>query len=610
MTAFCNTVSVRGRGWETRSAGGGGAPPARTARGEAIPAELARVLVSRGVGDLASYFDPTLRASMPDPSGLAGMDEAAGRFCAAVEGREKIALFGDYDVDGATSTALVSRYLRLVGVPDSVFYIPDRMKEGYGVNADAVRALRARGASLLVLLDNGTTAFKPIECAVECGMDVLVLDHHEPAEDGALPRAVVVNPKRLDGDGGLSYLCTAGLAMMFLVAVNRRLRQRGFFARAGVAEPDLAALMGIVALGTVADVVPLVGLNRAFVKLGLRAMDRIEGIRALMERARRGQKGGERPLEYTARTCGFALGPCINAGGRISDTMQGARLLCTDDPEEAREIADRLFELNQERRKIQDSIMAGCKAALESCLARARAAGHADDPVIVVHDESWHPGVVGIVAARIRDEFDKTAVVIGQQGKGSGRAVPGFNIGRAFIKAAEEGLILKGGGHAVAGGLTVDAGQVDALRAFLNECARGAPRPPTPVDLVLPVGALRPEVVESFALMEPVGKDNEPPLVAFTGGILDEVRVLPNKAGGAEHLKCTLRGPLGKLDLMLFGAAGTHLGEALRAAEGRFVDVLGRPEVNSYRGASSIQVKGRNLEDVMVGAQATAEAMA
>ena len=417
---------------------------------------------------------------------------------------------------------------------------------------------------------------------------MIVLDHHEPKETGELPPAIVVNPKRVEEDGSLAYLCTAGLAMLFLVGVNRRLRVTGFLGRGGVAEPDLPGLLGIVALGTVADVVPLKGLNRAYVALGLRAMGRIPGIRALVEAT------GED--EFSARSCGFVYGPCINAGGRISDTMQGARLLTTDDPDEAREIATRLAELNRERQRMQKEMVADCIRRVEQA--------NTDDAVIVTFDGDWHPGVVGLGASKVKDHFDRPAVVIGRDGKVSGRAVEGFNIGRAFIKAQEAGLLLKGGGHAAAGGLTIDPALLPEFREFMNEQARGIERPPTMIDLAVPVGGLPQDVVAAFELMAPFGMGNPKPRVAFTGGVLEGVRVLKGS-----HVKGRVVSADGRseVDLILFGGVGSILGEALRAAEGHRVDVMGSVEINAYGGVTKIQVRP---EDAMIGPAVSALARA
>ena len=366
---------------------------------------------------LESFFKPLLRNNMPDPSSLTDMDAATARIAAAVRNGETIGLLGDYDVDGATSTAIMLRWLRAAGHREALYYIPDRIREGYGPNPGAVDAIAEAGATLLLVLDSGTLAHGPIAHARARGMDVVVVDHHEPSRTLPLPDAVVVNPKRPDDASGLRDLCTAGLAFMLAVSLNRLLRETGYFGEIGVPMPDPMDLIGLAALGTVADVVSLTGLNRAIVVRGLPKLDRNPGIRALVEET------GE--TEFTPKTAGFVFGPCINAAGRIDDTRLGTLLLASDDAEETRDLARRLREINAQRQAMQ-------KAMVETAVARAVSAEFAGDPVIVIEDPEWHPGIVGLVAARVREATDKPAVVVGEFGKGSCRSVDGFDVGRQF----------------------------------------------------------------------------------------------------------------------------------------------------------------------------------
>ena len=415
-------------------------------------------------------------------------------------------------------------------------------------------------------------------------MDVLVLDHHEPNEDGSLPDAIVVNPKLPSNDGSLSYLCTAGLAFLFLVAVNREMRRSGAFARMGVEEPKLQGLLGLVALGTVADVVPLKGLNRAYVALGLSEMDKIPGLVALRAAINEGREESK-AVGWNVNACGFSFGPCINAGGRISDTRQGTCLLVTDDGAEAAGIAAALVELNRERQEMQRRMVDHCIGGISQ--------PERDDAVIVVHDQEWHPGVVGLGASKVKDHFDRSAVVIGRDGKGSGRSVEGFSIGKAFLKAYEKGIILKGGGHAAAGGLTVDPDRIDELREFLNSASAGLVRPPTQIDLDVPVGGIPADAVRDLELLAPFGMGNPRPRVAVTGGVLDGTWVLKEK-----HVKARLVDGRSQVDLILFNGVGTKLGEALLLAEGHRVDVMGELSLNEYAGRVRVQVKPA---DIMVG---------
>lgn len=594
---FCNTVSVLNRSWVLRPD-----PisqddhPAVIGDGVTLAAETALIAKRRGAVDLQAFLLPSLKEAMPDPSSLVNMDQAVDRFARAVRKRERIAVLGDYDVDGATSTSLLLLYQRFLRLDEGIFHIPHRLKEGYGPSVPAIENLFAQGATLLVIADSGTSAFIPIDRARELGMDVIVLDHHEPNENGDIPNAIVVNPKLPPNDGSLSYLCTAGLAFLFLVAVNRRLRLDGYFQCNDLPEPPLKVLLGLVALGTVADVVPLVGLNRAYVSAGLGQMALIPGIEALKKvvTAHRRQQAMElgKPFEdidYTTYACGFVFGPCINAAGRISDTRMGTELLTCHDPVAAEALAQDLFEINKERQAIQEVMVSQCIASVED-------AGP-EDGVLVLYDPDWHPGVIGLGASKVKDRFDRNAVVIGAGGKGSGRSVEGFNIGVAFLRAVAAGLLVKGGGHGAAGGLTIDPARLDDFRIFMNEQARGFQRPSTKVDLVVPVGGLSVEAVWNFDLLEPFGRGNAKPKVVFTGGILSDIRILKDK-----HIKARLVADRNRVDIILFNGVNTPLGDALIRDEGRYVDVVGEASVNLYNGRSSIQVKP---SDVMVGAAAT-----
>ena len=594
---FDETASVLDRKWEMRGGLTGAVAPLWLADGTFVPSEVVMVALGRGATDVAAFLHPTLRSFMPDPSCLDGMDTAAARFCDAIQASEKIAVLGDYDVDGATSTALLLRYQRLVGLEGGIFHIPQRLTEGYGPNIPAIQKLRDEGgASLLVIADSGTGAFSQISHAREIGMDVIVIDHHEANADGRVPDAAVVNPKLLVNDGSLSHLCTAGLAFLFLVAANRELRRRGFFSPVRP-EPDLRDLLGLVALGTVADVVPLRTLNRAYVAQGLAHMHKIPGLLALHRVINEGQREAAvetgkqvREVGYTSYACGFNFGPCINAAGRISDTRLGTLLLSTDDHAEASALAEKLFALNRERQTMQKKIV-------DSCIEKVEDRGP-DDAVLVVYDEAWHPGVVGLGASKVKDRFDRSAVVIGEGGKGSGRGVDGFNIGQAFLKAAAEGLLVKGGGHSAAAGLTILPSKVDEFRAFMQEQSKGITRPRSQVDLCVAVGGLSIDSVRSFEMLAPFGMGNSHARVAFTGGVLDKVQVFKGTT-----LRAYLFGFKSKVKIIMFNAPGTPLGDALIAAEGHYVDILGDVEINTYEGRSEIQVKPT---DAMIGQPATA----
>ena len=424
-----------------------------------LPEIVARVAAGRGATAEAidAYLNPRMRDLMPDPLRMTACDVAVERLVRAVERRERVAVFGDYDVDGAASSALVATVLRELGCATEI-YIPDRQTEGYGPNPNAVRALRERGAELLVTVDCGTMSFEAIEVANRVGLDVVVIDHHQQGE--TLPDALaVVNPNREDDLSGLGHLCATGVAFMVLVALRRRLGRAEF--------PDLKASLDLVALATVCDMVPLRTLNRAFVVQGLQVMNggRNVGIRALAQSAR--VSGIVRPGDL-----GFLLGPRINAGGRVGDASLGAKLLCERDPDRAAEIAARLEGYNRERQAIEASVLAD---AIDEAEREMRGE---PPPVIVTASDGWHPGVVGLVASRLKDRFDRPAFAIGfdasGRGSGSGRSVPSLDIGRLVRTAAKEGLLLKGGGHAMAAGLTIERERLGAFRAFAERAGSNA----------------------------------------------------------------------------------------------------------------------------------------
>jgi len=570
---FCAGASLRGRTWTLRR-------PVPHVVPDGVPAAAAALAAARGFDDLESFFSPTLKACMPDPSTLKGMDDAVRVFCDAVQAGRRMALYGDYDVDGATSTALVLRWLHAMGA-DPVFYIPDRLKEGYGPNADAIRRLReAEGVEFLLVLDSGTTAHGPLGVAAELGMEIVILDHHEP--DDRMPPGTLVNPKRRDEDRSLAYLCTAGIAFLFLVAVQREMRRRGFFGP-GRPEVDLRRWLGIVALGTIADVVPLVGLNRAYVSAGLPRMGDVLGIRALSEAT------GEKT--FTTGTCGFKFGPCINASGRIGDTRLGTMLLATEDLRLAETIARELVETNRERQDLERSIV-------DSAVEMAR---EMDDPVIVLANENWHPGVVGLVASRVKDAMNRPAVIIGAGGTASCRSVEGFDIGQAVIAAREAGILIKGGGHAAAAGLTVAADRIDDLRAFLSERASGFVAPPVVIDVAVPCGSLDLELNASLARLQPFGAGNSAPKIAVVGGRVKRSMIMAGK-----HLRLILSGPEGETEAKLWRAVDTPLGDALIGTDGLRVDVLGEAVYDEYGGRPHVYLR---IEDAMVE-QVAAEELA
>lgn len=565
--------SISGKTWHVPT--GRSAPPKVVlSDGTHVPPEVVFITLGRGIADVAGWLEPSVRSSMPDPHVLPRVREAAVRISDAVLADEKVALYGDYDVDGATSVAQMARWIGALTGKLPRIYIPDRIIEGYGPNAKSMDTLAAEGVRLLIIQDSGTTAFEPIARARELGMDVIVLDHHEPIADGSLPDALVVNPKLADSlELGLDYLCTAGLTMFVLVACNREMRERKGFDLKGVPEPDLRQLWGLTALGTVADMVPLVKLNRAYVRTGLHYSDTNPGLHALMRATDN--------FEPSPYSCGFIWGPCINAGGRLGDTSRGAILLSSDDDRLCDTLAGDLRDVNEERKKVQAEMMDSAYEAIE-----AAGGTGSPDAVMVLANESWHPGVIGVAAGKIKERIDRSVVLIGSGGKGSARSVGNFNMGQAFHGAVKAGIISKGGGHAAAAGLTVDLARVDDLRAYLNEMSTGVVRMPLRADLVIDVDVLTVALVRAFSLMEPFGMGNPGPRILLKGGTVGKPQVMK-----ARHLKFPLGNSRGRVQLMMWHGVDTDLGRTLTAAVGRPAEALGRLKINTYGGKENLQME-------------------
>ncbi len=544
---------------------------------------LARIVASRGVDvdGAEAFLQPTVRALMPDPSTLADMDALAERLAKAIVDREPIALFGDYDVDGACSCALMARYLRHFGLAPQV-HIPDRIFEGYGPNTNAIDRLADAGASLLITLDCGTTSDGPILHARERGLDVLVIDHH--LSDHELPQAsALVNPNRPDDISGLGYLCAAGVTFMVLVAVNRALRNRG---EAGL--PDLMKLIDLVALATVCDVVPLKGLNRAFVARGLEVArsGANRGIAALAMAAR--LNGPLNPYHF-----GYIIGPRINAGGRIGDAALGTRLLSLEDEGEAMAIAAQLNELNAERQRIE------IEAVEEATRAAEAEIGSGEGPaVLVLASADWHPGVAGLIAARLRERFERPvfAIALGPDGggTGSGRSMPGVDLGGAVIEAVEQGLVARGGGHAMAAGVTLKPGQLGPFRAHVNEALSrsvGTARAATAleIDAALTARGATTDFVHQIERAGPYGSGNPQPVFAFPAHRAKFAEVV----GGAGHVRFTLASDDGaRLKAIAFRAATTALGDALLSAGSDTpLHIAGTLSLDHYQGREEVQVR-------------------
>jgi single-stranded-DNA-specific exonuclease len=577
--------SATGRAWRDRLDARGAARALAIAQRHDVPELLARILAGRNieVDAVEAFLDPTIKRSMPDPHVLAGMQEAAGRIADAIVRGETVAIFGDYDVDGATSAALLARFLRHAGI-EPLIHIPDRLFEGYGPNVEAVRALAARGATLLVTVDCGTTSIEPLAEARALNVDVVVVDHHQ-ADEALPPALAIVNPNRRDDLSGLGHLAAVGLTFMTVVAVNRELRTRGFW-NAGRPEPDLLALLDDVALGTVADVVPLIGLNRAFVAKGLIALRRRErmGHRSLMDVARLSG-----PPE--AWHLGFLLGPRINAGGRIGRADLGVKLLLEEDPDKAAQIAAELDRLNRERQMIEMDTLAAAEAEAMAALGMEEKGA-----VVVTAAEGWHPGVVGIVAARLKEKFGRPAFAIalepGGIGTGSGRSIAGVDIGRAVRRAVAEGLLVKGGGHAMAAGVTLRRDALAAFRAFVESTLAADVETARRANGLLIDGALSAAGadLELVALLEragPFGSGNPEPMIALpahTIGYAEEV--------GQAHVRVRLKSADGAgVNAIAFRAAGQKLGTALLQNRGRQVHAAGSFTLDRYQGEERVQFR-------------------
>src|SRR4051812_40854600 len=581
--------SACGRAWRDRLDERGSALATAIAQRHDLPELLARILAGRGVevDGVKGYLDPSVRTLMPDPHVLAGMAAAATRLADAVERGETVAIFGDYDVDGATAAATLARFLRHAGLAP-IIHIPDRIFEGYGPNVEAVRTLAARGATLLVTVDCGTTSHEPLAEARRLGLESIVIDHH--LADEALPDALaVVNPNRLDDLSSLGHLAAVGLVFMTVVAVNRELRTRGFW-NAERREPDLLGMLDLVALGTVADVVPLKGLNRAFVCKGLLALRRREhvGLTALMDAARL-----TGPPECWH--LGFLLGPRINAGGRIGRADLGVRLLLEDDPTEAGALAAELDRLNRERQVIEQATLAQAEAEAMAALGIEEKGA-----VVVTAGQGWHPGVVGLVAARLKERYGRPAFAIalepGGIGTGSGRSITGVDIGGAVRHAVATGLLIKGGGHAMAAGVTIAPDKLAAFRAYLEETLaepveKARQEDCLEIDGAISAAGATVPMLNDVGRAGPFGAGHPEPvfaLPAHTIAYAEEV--------GQSHVRARLRAGDGTMvNAIAFRAAGKPLGNALTENRGRAVHAAGTLSIDRWNGEERVQLRLTDL---------------
>jgi single-stranded-DNA-specific exonuclease len=577
--------SVLGRTWTERCDSARAVTAVAIAQTHGVPDVLARVLAGRGiaVADTPTFLAPRLRDLMPDPHTLTDMEAAAARLADAVERRETVAIFGDYDVDGACSAALLAEYLSACGVA-YIIHIPDRITEGYGPNVEAIRSLKARGAELLVTVDCGTASHEPLAEARRLGLDALVLDHHQAPQH--LPEAnALVNPNRQDDLSGLGHLCAAGVVFLTLVALNRALRARGFFT--GRREPDLMASLDLVALATVADVVPLAGLNRAFVRQGLAIMRGRgrAGLAALFDAA--GLAGAPECWHL-----GYLVGPRINAGGRIGDAALGFKLLLTQDAFQAGQLAGELDRLNRDRQVIE-------QAAVEEAEAQAYHAleGSPDAPLVVTASPDWHPGIVGLIASRLKERFRRPAFAfhVNPEGTatGSGRSVAGADLGRMVRAAVDQGLAVKGGGHAMAAGVTTRSTDLDRFAAFAAEqlaeaVGQALAIDTLAIDATLAAGGAQVSTVSAIERAGPFGSGQPEPVFAFPHHRVVEAR----EVGSGGHLKVRLRaGDGSQIGGIAFRAAGQPLGIALTRALGSALHVAGTLSIDRWGGGEKVSVR-------------------
>ncbi|NVD43708.1 single-stranded-DNA-specific exonuclease RecJ [Qipengyuania atrilutea] len=573
--------SLSGKRWRWR---GGNMDIGAGASGQDL---ITQLLLARGVepDDVERQRTPTLRAFLPDPSIFQDMKPAAARIAQAVLSGEAVTVYGDYDVDGATSAALLIRLFKMLGA-EARYYIPDRLLEGYGPSGEALVKLGEEGSSLIVTVDCGAMAFDALAQAHDAGIDVIVVDHHKCA--GELPRALaLVNPNRLDECDEAAehgHLAAVGVAFLLAIEVVRTLREQGYFRSRE--EPDLMSLLDLVALGTVADVAALHGLNRAFVSQGLKVMAKRQntGMAALIDASRLNRA----PL---CSDLGFALGPRINAGGRVGESTLGVRLLTTEDPDEARDIAEQLSGLNEERRAIEREVQEAAEELLSSQHNRS---------VHLLAGSGWHPGVIGIVAGRIKEKTGKPSLVvaIGEdgQGKGSGRSIAGVDLGAAIIAAREEGLLVAGGGHAMAAGLTVDAGRIEELGEWLDErLANRVTKALETQDMLLDIGVapggLVPELVTMLDAAGPYGVGWPGPRVAVGPVALVKCDIV-----GTDHVRLIARGDDGKsFKGIAFRAADSELGQnLLHGAKGRKLWLAGRVKIDDWGARPAAEL---HLED-------------
>jgi len=554
-----------------------------------VPEVVARLLSQRSVAmdEVESFLNPTLKNDFPDPFSLKGMGDMAEDVALTIENKKKFAIFGDFDVDGATSSAVLYRFLKAVGI-DAPIYIPDRLSEGYGPNIDALKQLKKQGADILMMLDCGTTAFDIVKAGSDLGLKIIILDHHE-AEDKLPDCWHVINPKRKDDVSGLDMLAAVGVTFMSCVAINSRLRDRGFYKENGINEPNLKGLLDIVALGTVCDMVPLTGINRLFVRSGFAVPESKMniGMKELMH-----VSGISAPI--STYDCGFVLGPRINAGSRVHKADLGANLLSSDNPEECKNISWTLNDCNDKRKAIQEDME-------QSATQMVEAQNMQDDPMILVAHEDWHAGLSGLVAGRLKEKYNKPSCVVTyahdlsgkKEGRGSGRSIAGVHIAQSFIDARNAGIIEKGGGHAMAGGFTVEPDRVEELHDFLKshiakQMENTDTNVETSIDAVLTCGGVNTDLVELLQnKVGPFGQEQPEPVF-----MLGNIRIHKANIVGAAHISVMFSDWEGgaRVKAIAFRSVDTPLGDALLNGSGKALNIIGQLKINEWQGRKSAQM--------------------
>jgi len=554
---------------------------------------VARILVSRNISpdDADDFLDPKLKNLLPDPFLLKDMDKAATRLARAVDDGETIGIFGDYDVDGATSSAILHRFLSECGVKNVSIHIPDRGDEGYGLSEKGIDKLSEAGATLIVAVDCGITAHAAVDYARSKNIDIIVADHHE-AESSVPNAAAVVDPKRIDDDSGLDYLAACGVVFQLCVATNKTLREDGYFIQRDMTPPDLLKLLDLVAFGTVCDVVPLIGANRAFVVQGLKVLwqRQNEGIKTLCDIS----AIREQPTTFHL---GYVLGPRINAGGRVGDSSLGAKLLTTRDKTEALIAAQKLDNYNTERKAVEEKIANAAILKAEEAMAAAPERPR----FLLITGTNWHTGVIGIIAGRIKERFNLPTLVGAEASdgvvSGSARSIPGIDIGSAIIRAKEEGILTEGGGHMMAAGFALKSENLEKFRAFLDayiaRAQEGKPAVPTlAVDSLVDIAGITQTLMKDLARLEPFGSANDEPRF-----VIPNAKITGADAINGTHVKCYLRSDNGKsISAISYRTVGTPLGEALLNADGERFALAGFIKLHEYNGRKTLQF---NITDAM-----------